>query len=81
MENKRIPKLITRGLKVLAMECMGVKIIDSFSFLPQSLDSLPKTFNQPHLVKGYSIVSSISVSNHVKYKYFFRVFPLPLQRA
>ncbi len=52
VENKRIPRITPNGLKVLAMECMGVKIIDSFSFLPQSLASLPKTFNQPDLVKG-----------------------------
>jgi len=51
-EKKRIPELIMRGLKILSMECMGVRVIDSYSFLPQSLASLPRTFNEPELCKG-----------------------------
>ncbi|WP_169716431.1 DNA polymerase [Oceanimonas doudoroffii] len=53
VSQKRIPKIIPRGLKILSLEAMGVKIIDSISFLPQRLSSLPKTMNEPELKKGY----------------------------
>jgi len=32
---------------------MGVRLIDSLAFLPQKLSTLPKTFNEPELCKGY----------------------------
>lgn len=59
-ENKRIPELIQRGLKILSLECMGVRVIDSYSFLPQSLGSLPKTFNEPELCKGKPNINEYS---------------------
>ena len=52
-DQKRIPKIVAKGLKILSIECMGIRIIDSFSFLPQSLASLPKTFGESELHKGY----------------------------
>ncbi len=37
----------------MALNCMGVRVIDSMAFIPQALASLPKVFGIPDLVKGY----------------------------
>lgn len=46
------PEVIQNGRKILSMQTMGLKFIDSLSFLQQSLSSLPKTFEFEELQKG-----------------------------
>ena len=54
IEQKRPPtRLITRGLQIMTMECMGVRLIDSMSFVAQALESFPKTFGETELKKGH----------------------------
>ena len=48
-----MPKIIPRGLQILMLECLGVKLIDSLSFISQPLASLPTTFDEPELKKGF----------------------------
>ena len=37
----------------MSMECMGVRLIDSMSFVAQALESFPKTFGESELKKGH----------------------------
>ena len=53
-ENRRKPStFINRGLQILSMEVMGVRFVDSLSFVAQSLESFRKTFGLNELKKGY----------------------------
>jgi len=45
--------MIQVGQKVLSFQALGVKFIDSLSFLPMPLSKFPKTFNIDELKKGY----------------------------
>ena len=47
------PKFIANGTKTISIQFRGVKLIDSYSFIPMSLEKLPKTFDLRELKKGY----------------------------
>ena len=50
--NDSFPGLLVNGTKVLSIKFRELKIIDSYSFIPSSLDSFTKTFDLT-AVKGY----------------------------
>ena len=54
-QNGILPNLIMNGCKVLSAEIVeyDVKFVDSLSFLPMPLSSLPKAFSLTELSKGY----------------------------
>lgn len=52
-DNNHIPRnVVKRGTKILSMNLKEVQFIDSLSFLPMPLKSLPKTFGIENLNKG-----------------------------
>ena len=44
VNNRIIPKVLKRGTKILSMKVGNFKLIDSLSFMPMPLKSLPKCF-------------------------------------
>ena len=54
IENRRKPSnIIARGLQILSMEVLGMRIIDSLAFVAQPLESFPKTFGIDEMKKGF----------------------------
>ena len=49
----RKPKLMVNGTKLISLTWRSLKLIDSYSFMPMSLEKLPKTFDLHELKKGY----------------------------
>jgi G:T-mismatch repair DNA endonuclease (very short patch repair protein) len=47
------PTFLLRGTKILTLKYRDVKIIDSMSFMPMSLENFPKTFGITEMKKGY----------------------------
>lgn len=49
------PTVIPNGSKLMSIEvkCLGIRIVDSFNFLPMGLSKLPATFGLTELKKGY----------------------------
>ncbi len=45
------PEVILNGTKILTLSFKGVRLIDSFSFLPFALEKFPKTFGLTELKK------------------------------
>jgi len=41
-----VPDVTMRGLEILCLQAAGVKLIDSFNFLPMALSALPKAFGE-----------------------------------
>lgn len=41
------------GLEIMCLEAAGLRLIDSLNFLPMPLASMPKTFGEKELSKGY----------------------------
>jgi hypothetical protein len=53
LENNFLPKkVIKRGTKILTLNIKHIQFLDSLSFLPMPLSSLPKTFGIESLEKG-----------------------------
>ncbi|XP_054272493.1 uncharacterized protein LOC128992778 [Macrosteles quadrilineatus] len=53
-DTKFTPKLVMRGTKVILMEIDNVRFVDSLSYFPMPLASLPKAFDlPPEKKKGY----------------------------
>ena len=47
------PEQLVNGAKILSLSVMGLKFIDSMSFLPMPLSSFPKAFGLQELKKGF----------------------------
>ena len=47
------PTVISNGAKIMSIRFRSIKIIDSLSFLPMSLEKFSKTFDLNELKKGY----------------------------
>ncbi|XP_061170747.1 uncharacterized protein LOC133180197 [Saccostrea echinata] len=47
------PTVIQNGSKILSMEILGLKFIDSYNFLPFALSKMPSAFGFTELKKGY----------------------------
>ena len=47
------PSVLSVGSKILSISFQSVKFIDSYSFIPTSLENFSKTFNIHELKKGY----------------------------
>ena len=45
LELRRVPKLIMEYSKILCMDVASLHFLDSFNYLPMSLNSMPKTFD------------------------------------
>ena len=52
-DSKCGPKIIPNGSKIMCIEWKSIKIIDSFLFIPASLESFSKAFSIDNLVKGF----------------------------
>lgn len=53
-DTKFSPKLISRGTKIILMECDNVRFVDSINYFPMALANLPKSFDLgPEKKKGY----------------------------
>ena len=48
-----IPSIIMNGSKILTLSFRNVRLIDSYSFLPMSLENFSKTFSLHELKKGF----------------------------
>jgi hypothetical protein len=48
-----VPGVLLNGCKLLVINFMGIKIIDSINFIPMALSKIPKTFGLSELKKGY----------------------------
>ncbi len=53
-----IPKVVPRGLSLLSVEAFGIRVIDSFCFLPMGLSALPHSFGESELKKGILIMEN-----------------------
>lgn len=55
LERGYTPKVIPQGSKLMQIQVatLGIRFIDSFSFLPMALAKLPKTFGKDEVTKGY----------------------------
>ena len=49
----KLPSLILKGTKILTLEYRDVKLIDSYNFIPISLERFPETFGLKELKKGF----------------------------
>lgn len=49
----RMPNAIVNGTKILTLSYKKIRFIDSFSFIPMSLEKFPKTFGLQELKKGF----------------------------
>ena len=52
-ERDSMPSILVTGTKTLTIEFRGVKVIDSYCFLPMALEKFSKTFNIKELKKGF----------------------------
>lgn len=61
------PEIILNGTKILTLSFSGVRLIDSFSFLPFALEKFPKTFGLTELKKGFfpHLFNHPSVANYI----------------
>ncbi len=46
-------EILMNGTKILTLKYRDVRLVDSFSFIPMSLEKFPKTFGLSELKKGY----------------------------
>jgi G:T-mismatch repair DNA endonuclease (very short patch repair protein) len=46
-------EILMNGTKILTLKYRDVRLVDSFSFIPMSLEKFPKTFGLTELKKGY----------------------------
>uniref|UniRef100_T1J0X1 DNA-directed DNA polymerase n=1 Tax=Strigamia maritima TaxID=126957 RepID=T1J0X1_STRMM len=53
IEKKETPKVILRGNKIMFLEYLGIRFVDSFNFLPMPLAQLSAAFGITELKKGY----------------------------
>lgn len=53
LENNKVPNIIATGTKFLCAEYKGIKLLDSYSFMPMKLSSLPNAFGFPETTKGF----------------------------
>lgn len=47
------PSVIMNGTKILSMEVLGLKFIDSYNYLPFALSKMPSAFGFEEMKKGY----------------------------
>lgn len=47
------PEVIPDGAKVMSITTQGIRVIDSFNFLPMALSKIPACFGLDELKKGY----------------------------
>lgn len=47
------PSVIMNGTKILSMQALGLKFIDSYNYLPFALSKMPSAFGFEELKKGY----------------------------
>ncbi len=61
------PEIILNGTKILTLSFSGVRLIDSFSFLPFALEKFSKTFGLTELKKGFfpHLFNNPSVANYI----------------
>ena len=49
----RMPGAIVNGTKIITLTYKKVRLIDSFLFIPMSLEKFPKTFGLNEMKKGF----------------------------
>lgn len=48
-----MPSIILRGTKILTLTYKSIRLIDSYSFIPMSLEKFPSTFGLKEIKKGF----------------------------
>ena len=67
------PEQLVNGAKILSLSFMGLKFLDSMSFLPMALSQFPKAFGLQELKKGF-FPHFFNTKDHEQY-----VGPIPAQ--
>jgi len=62
-----MPSVILRGTKILTLSYKTIKLIDSYSFIPMSLEKFPSTFGLKEIKKGFfpHLFNTVENQNYV----------------